>query len=720
MNIAEVIDLRSDTQTRPSAAMREVMARAEVGDDVYGEDPSVLRLEEHIAGLCQKEAALFVPTGTMGNQLALLTQTQRGDEIVVGEGAHCAWFESGAASFLSGVQCQFAGKGGLFTAQDCLPWMKAGGLYEGRTSLIAVENSHNRAGGRVFPQSDILAIAALAKQHRVAFHLDGARICNTQVATGLPLAELVAPFDSLSICFSKGLGAPVGSALVGSSEVITRARRFRKMLGGGMRQVGILAAAAHFALENNWQRLREDHENAKEMAEALQQLPGVNVVPVETNIVVVELADGVDENKVVEAGKKAGVLFHAWGKHRLRLVFHLDVSNQATKEAASRLARVFEAMGRKLIMNWGNVWRRSLVAVVMVVGTCGAATMGCGGRSHPYLEARYAGDRAKTAGRYDEAAKRYREAALAAKSTHDRDEGLFLEAATLQQAGKTKEAIQAYDALAKLSPDGERSPRAAFDSALLRIRSGEGESAWLELERVLLKYQEHGSSRKAFRKLLQHKEEKAKGSALTWLDAHLDQLSRGLGEDARYRRAHLLKDQNRLQDARNAFVDVAKRYPYPQGSLTDDAWWNASLLAEELGTYQQAIADLKQLLSTREPATFGTSYERPRYSPAQFRMAELYLNRLHQPDAARRELHRLYTDFKTSILRDDALWLEAQIARTQGDNKTACSLIRTLQKEFPKSRFSGCSDKVCAEVPPLKEAPSCRSYIVEHMVKSER
>src|SRR5262249_16255452 len=237
-----MIDLRSDTVTRPTPAMREAMARAEVGDDVYGEDPTVRALEELVAGLTGKEAALFVPSGTMGNLLALLTSTRRGDEVVCGEGAHLSWFESGAGAALSGVQFAVAGQGGLFDVARRGAAIKAGAYYRPRTSLVAVENTHNRAGGRVFPQAEAVAIAERAHELDLKAHLDGARIWNACVATGASLADLAAPFDTVSVCFSKGLGAPVGSALCAKKAQIEDAHRFRKMLGAGMRQAGILAA----------------------------------------------------------------------------------------------------------------------------------------------------------------------------------------------------------------------------------------------------------------------------------------------------------------------------------------------------------------------------------------------------------------------------------------------------------------------------------------------
>jgi threonine aldolase len=340
-----MIDLRSDTVTRPTPAMREAMARAEVGDDVYGEDPTVRALEELAAGLTGKEAALFVPSGTMGNQLALLTSTRRGDEVVCGEGAHLSWFESGAGAALSGVQFAVAGQGGLFGVAEMEAAIKPRAYYHPRTSLVAVENTHNRAGGRVFPQADARAIAQRAHELDLRAHLDGARIWNACVATGASVAELAAPFDTVSICFSKGLGAPVGSALCASKAQIEDAHRFRKMLGAGMRQAGILAAGALHAVQNHRARLADDHEHARLFAKELRSLvtlAGVAVQEPETNIVNIDLsADAA--RKAIALAKESGVLVGTILPTRIRAVFHLDVPRSAAVEAARVLARALQA-----------------------------------------------------------------------------------------------------------------------------------------------------------------------------------------------------------------------------------------------------------------------------------------------------------------------------------------------------------------------------------------
>jgi threonine aldolase len=339
-----MIDLRSDTVTRPTAAMREAMARAEVGDDVYGEDPTVRALEELVAELSGKEAALFVPSGTMGNQLALLTGTRRGDEVVCGEGAHLSWFESGAGAALSGVQFAVAGQGGIFDVGEMEAAVKPRAYYHPRTSLVAIENTHNRAGGRIFPQASVLAIARRARELDLGLHLDGARVWNVCAATGTSLAELARPFDTVSVCFSKGLGAPVGSAFCSTKARVEDAHRLRKMLGAGMRQSGILAAAAHHALRHHRARLVDDHENAKLFASELRGVataPGVTVQEPETNIVNVDLSADAARQAIALA-KENGVLVGAILPTRLRAVFHLDVTRDDAATGARTLGRAIQ------------------------------------------------------------------------------------------------------------------------------------------------------------------------------------------------------------------------------------------------------------------------------------------------------------------------------------------------------------------------------------------
>src|SRR5688572_17565143 len=273
-----MIDLRSDTVTKPSPAMREAMARAPVGDDVYGEDPTVNQLQEMVAALLGKPAALFVPSGVMANQIALAVQTRPGDEVLVGNGAHCLLYESGAGAGITGVQMrQLGGEVGLFGPDDVERGINPDNAHYPATTVCAIENTHNRGGGRVFPQERIVQIAEVARRRGLGLHLDGARLWNAHIATGVPLGRLCEPFDTISVCLSKGLGAPVGSLIAGSRELMSRAHRRRKMLGGGMRQAGILAAAGIYALARHLPRLVADHQNAKTFAAALRGAPGVTL-----------------------------------------------------------------------------------------------------------------------------------------------------------------------------------------------------------------------------------------------------------------------------------------------------------------------------------------------------------------------------------------------------------------------------------------------------------
>jgi threonine aldolase len=336
-----MIDLRSDTVTRPSDGMRQAMAAAEVGDDVYGEDPSALRLQERAAALLGKEAALFVPTGTMANQLALLCHCERSNDVLVGEGAHCMLYESGAGAAWAQVQFSVVGKGGLFTAEEMLAAIKPGEYHFPQTRLCALENTHNRAGGKVFPQSEVERIARAAHARSIAVHIDGARIWNASIATGLSTQQLASPADTVSACFSKGLGAPVGSVLAGPRALIQRAHRYRKMLGGGMRQVGVLCAAASYALEHHLSRLGDDHQNARRLAEGLAELPGIVLDPsqVETNIVIFDLRS-TPAADFVQRAAGAGVRINAIAPTRIRAVTHLDVTAKDIETAISALAAV--------------------------------------------------------------------------------------------------------------------------------------------------------------------------------------------------------------------------------------------------------------------------------------------------------------------------------------------------------------------------------------------
>ncbi len=337
-----LIDLRSDTVTQPTPAMRRAMAEAEVGDDVFGDDPTVQRLEARVAELLGKEAALFVPSGTMANQLAVRVQTEPGDEILVEGEAHLYYYEAGAPAALSGVMCRcLPGRRGVFTAADLEAALRPGDVHFPPTRLVCVENTHNRGGGKLWPLDTLRAVAAGARRHGLRLHLDGARLWNASVASGVPECDYAALFDTVSVCFSKGLGAPVGSALAGPAELIARARRFRKMFGGGMRQVGILAAGALYALEHHRTRLAEDHARARRLAETLAALPGAALDPatVETNLVYFRVTRQ-PAAEVVAALAAEGVRVLASGPDTIRAVPHLNVTDAEFARALEVFCRV--------------------------------------------------------------------------------------------------------------------------------------------------------------------------------------------------------------------------------------------------------------------------------------------------------------------------------------------------------------------------------------------
>jgi threonine aldolase len=341
-----MVDLRSDTVTKPTAAMRAAMASAEVGDDVFGEDPSVTRLQREAAELLGKEAALYVPSGSMANQIALAVHCRPGDDVVVGEGAHNYLYEAGAGGGIAGVQFTLVGSGGLFTGDDVAAAYKDPANHgHAPTRLVCVENTHNRGGGVAWTEAALADVTSTARRLGLALHLDGARLLNAALATGVPAARLAAPFDTVSLCFSKGLGAPVGSVIAGTRALVDRAHRYRKMLGGGMRQAGILAAAASYALAHHVARLADDHANARLLAEAMAQLPGatVDLARVQTNIVLVDLTPPRTAAETIAALKARGILALAFGPRRIRLVTHLDVDRAACVRAVEAFAAVLKS-----------------------------------------------------------------------------------------------------------------------------------------------------------------------------------------------------------------------------------------------------------------------------------------------------------------------------------------------------------------------------------------
>lgn len=343
MGALKTIDIRSDTVTRPSPGMREAIATAEVGDDVFRDDPTVKILENKVASLLGKEAGLFVPSGTMGNQLALRTHTSHGDEAVAERGCHCVNNETGAAAALAGLQFRLVdGHRGHPTLDQIKEAVRPKEIHLPPTGVILLENTHNMAGGTVYPIDEMTKIAAFARSEGVPIHLDGARLFNASAASGVPPERYASCADSVSVCMSKGLGAPVGSVLTGGSEFIEKARRFRKMYGGGMRQVGILAAACLYAIEHNLPRLAEDHDKAKLLAAELQSSTAMEVNPdeVETNIVKIFVKGQAGAGSYVGPLAKRGVLILDLGPKMLRAVTHLDVSRADVVEAAKIMREV--------------------------------------------------------------------------------------------------------------------------------------------------------------------------------------------------------------------------------------------------------------------------------------------------------------------------------------------------------------------------------------------
>ncbi len=334
-----IIDLRSDTVTRPSPAMREAMATAEVGDDVYGEDPTVNRLQETAAALFGKEAALFVPSGSMGNQASLRTLTRPGDILLAGEGAHILRYESGAPAALAGIQVQTIGRGGLFDGADVRAAIHPDDAHYAPTRALAIENTHNVSGGRIFPLDRLKDVVSAARESDLALHLDGARLFNAVVATGTAASVWAEPFDTATFCLSKGLGAPAGSVVCGSAAAIDRVHRARKLLGGGMRQVGILAAAGLYALEHNVTRLADDHANARRLASGLEKLGLAVDPPPETNMVMFGVNDTMGFFRAIRA---RDLWIDPMGEGRFRAVTHLDVSESDVDETLERIGKVLE------------------------------------------------------------------------------------------------------------------------------------------------------------------------------------------------------------------------------------------------------------------------------------------------------------------------------------------------------------------------------------------
>jgi len=343
-SMADIIDLRSDTVTRPTPEMRAAMANAPVGDDVFGEDPSINRLQEYVAALAGKEAALFVPTGTMANLLGVLAQTAPGDAVLLHRDAHPFQYESGNLAAVAGVMAiPLPGDYGILNPEDVRNAIDPGtDHHRAPTTLVSLENTTNRGGGAIYPLETVCRISELAQNHGLRVHCDGARIFNAIVEIGASLADYARFVDTLSFCFSKGLGAPAGSIVIGDKKTIARAHRFRKMLGGGMRQAGILAAAAQFALENHIDRLREDHRRARIFRHTLERHPQVQFpLPSPTNILYLEVANAY---LVSERLREKGILVLPVSPNRIRIVFHLDIDDAKLERSIDGFTEVLDSL----------------------------------------------------------------------------------------------------------------------------------------------------------------------------------------------------------------------------------------------------------------------------------------------------------------------------------------------------------------------------------------
>jgi len=337
MTGTDIVDLRSDTVTRPSPGMRQAIAEAEVGDDVHGDDPTANRLQERLAALLGKEASLFFPSGTQANQTGILVNTQPGTEAICEANAHVLHYELAGAATWSGVQLRpVSTEDGLLTADLVRPFIRPASPHLMRTALICAENTHNMAGGAVMPLATLQGLRELATEHGLPLHLDGARLWNAAAAAGVTVAEFAAHADTVMVCFSKGLGAPIGSALAGTAETMARAHTWRKRLGGGMRQVGILAAAALYSLEQNLPRIAEDHARARRLAECVAGLDGFRVIPPDTNIIMIDVErDDLMPGDVVAFLEERGVWLMDTGPRRLRAVTHLDVDDAGIERACA-------------------------------------------------------------------------------------------------------------------------------------------------------------------------------------------------------------------------------------------------------------------------------------------------------------------------------------------------------------------------------------------------
>lgn len=341
----KIIDLRSDTVTRPTPGMIHAMIHSPLGDDVLGDDPTVNKLETETAKLLGKQAAVFVPSGTMGNQLAVMTHTRPGDEVILDYESHIFRYEVAGSAVMSGVQFNaLTGPGGIMSAEQIQNAIRPEDIHQPATTLVCLENTHNRAGGTVYPVDEIKKISAICKKKGIKMHLDGARLWNASVASGTPIREYARHFDSIMVCFSKGMGCPVGSVLAGDKSFIEKARRHRKMLGGGMRQAGLLAGAGLYALRHNIKRMAEDHRRARILAKSISQAEkiDINLPSVQTNIVIFDVKrTGLNSEQALAKLAKKGLWVVPFGKTKLRAVTHLDVSDDDVDKAGKIIKSLF-------------------------------------------------------------------------------------------------------------------------------------------------------------------------------------------------------------------------------------------------------------------------------------------------------------------------------------------------------------------------------------------
>ncbi len=347
MELNKIIDIRSDTVTKPTDDMRQVIANAIVGDDVWGDDPTVNELQNMLCELSGKEAALFVPSGTMSNQIAIASATNSGDEIICESQAHIVRYEAGAPGFISRVNTkQISTTDGRLDLNAIIEEIRPLNLHYPLTKMICLENTHNYLGGRILPLDYIKEVESIAKEHKIHLHCDGARLWNASAATGISIKDYSEPFDSVSLCLSKGLGAPIGSVLVGSNEFISKAKRFRKILGGGMRQVGIIASAGIYAIKEHFKLLPVDHNNAKIFAQILSKSNQIEIDlnKVETNIVFFSYPIKLDQEKLINTLKQKNILIGAAGKNSLRAVFHLQVNEEEAIFAGNQIVETIKEL----------------------------------------------------------------------------------------------------------------------------------------------------------------------------------------------------------------------------------------------------------------------------------------------------------------------------------------------------------------------------------------